>query len=271
MNGPAGAAPPTAVIGGPRHQKAVQESRALVQIHLLTSSVRPQPREGAGNTGSKAPLRLPSLVAAGRGSRRRSSMARLSLSEPSLLTLNENVQIEGFSHIRRPSVLQSGPPPPPPFSKSSALLPCRTWLPPGRSQNQQNRQKGAGCSRPVYIHLSQAIQLSSRPARRHSHNPTPSADTGNLRPLVMQDSSSQSEPLSVVGKPYLPGCGQRLAPAPAAASGPARAQLHVFLPTEAEGEEVDRESVDEGFMDELDCKMTSLKLQQGALKTLTYH
>ncbi|XP_062266352.1 uncharacterized protein LOC133972794 [Platichthys flesus] len=258
---------------GPRPQKVMQESRVLVQTHLLTSSLQPPPREGAGNTGSKAPLRLPSLVAAGRGSRGRSSMARLSLSEPSLLNLNENIQFEGFSNVRRPSVLQKRPPPPPPPppSKSPSLLPCRTWLPSGSCQNLQDRQKGPGCSRPVYFHFSQAIQPRSRPARHHSYNPTPSAD--NLRPLGMHDSSPQREPLSVVGKPYLRSCSQRLAPAAAAASAPApaRAQLHVFLPTEAEAEEVDSESVDEGFMDELDCKMTSLKLQQGALKTLTYH
>lgn len=96
---------------------------------------------------------------------------------------------------------------------------------------------------------------------------------GDLRPLVMQyrNSSSQGEPLSVIGKPCLPSCSERPALAAAAAAGPARTQIHVFLPTEAEGEEVDSESVDEGFMDELDSKITSLKLQQGAVKTLTYH
>jgi len=55
------------------------------------------------------------------------------------------------------------------------------------------------------------------------------------------------------------------------AAGPARTQLHVFLPTEAEGVELDSGSVDEGFMDELDSRVTSLKLLQGAPKTLSYH
>lgn len=73
----------------------------------------------------------------------------------------------------------------------------------------------------------------------------------------------------VVGKPCLLSCSQR--PAVAASAGPTRTQLHVFLPTEAEGEEVDSESVDEGFMDESDSKMTSLQLRQGAPKTVTYH
>lgn len=90
---------------------------------------------------------------------------------------------------------------------------------------------------------------------------------GDPRPSVMQhrNSLSQGELLSVVGKPCLRSGSKR----PALAAGPARTQLHVFLPTEAEGEEVDSESVDEGFMDELDSKMISLKLQQGAPKTVT--
>ena len=81
---------------------------------------------------------------------------------------------------------------------------------------------------------------------------------GDFRPLAM----SEAEPLSVVGKPCLLNCSQR----PTLAAGPGRTQLHVFLPTEAEGEEVDSESVDEGFMDELDNKITSLKIQHGARK-----
>lgn len=80
--------------------------------------------------------------------------------------------------------------------------------------------------------------------------------------------SSEGEPLSVTGKPCLPSCSER--PAVATAVSPARPQLHVFLPTEAETE-VDSESVDEGFMDELDSKITSLLLQQGAPKTVSHH
>ncbi|XP_042362936.1 uncharacterized protein LOC121958132 [Plectropomus leopardus] len=276
MSGPAGAAPPTVVLGlgldvsGRWHQRAVQKSRDLVQTYLLSSSVRPPPTAG-GAWGTRAPVRLPSLVATAKGPRRRSSMARLSLSEPSLFTPNDNILFEGFSSSRRRSVLQKRPPPPPPFSKSSVPLPCKTCLPFGTSQTHQNQVQSS--SRPAYIHFSQAIQPGSKPkpVRRHSHNPALSAETvqGDLRPSVVQyrNSPSQGEPLSVVGKPCLPSCGER----PALAAGPGRTQLHVFLPTEAEGEEVDSESVDEGFMDELDSKITSLKLQQGAPKTLTYH
>ncbi|XP_042290963.1 uncharacterized protein LOC121912697 [Thunnus maccoyii] len=257
MSGTAGSAPPTAVLGlgmdvsEPHqwHQRAAQKSRASVQTYLLTSTVLPPPTAGGSSRGTKTPLRLPSLVA--KGPRRRSTMARLSLSEPSLLTPKENIIFEGFSSNRRPNVLQKRPPPPP-FWKSSQPR-----------QQQRHQHQVQSCSRSAYIHFSQAIQPSSkpRPVRRHSHNPTLSSEMaqGGFRPLAMQ---SQAEPLSVVGKPCLLNCSQR----PAMATGPGRTQLHVFLPTEAEGEEVDSESVDEGFMDELDSKITSLKLQQGAPK-----
>ncbi|KAM8766601.1 uncharacterized protein AB9X84_005773 [Acanthopagrus schlegelii] len=196
-------------------------------------------------------------------------MARLSLSEPSLLTPNDHVLFKGFSGSRRPSVLQKRPPPPPPFSNSSILLPCNS------SRTSQPHQQAQSCSRPAFIHFTQAIQPSfkPRPVRRHSHNPVLTTEViqGGPRPSLTRHPNSlpQGEPLSIIGRPCLPSCSER--PAVAAAGGPARTQLHVFLPTEAEGEEVDSESVDEGFMDELDCKITSLKLQQRAPKTATYH
>ncbi|KAK9526479.1 hypothetical protein VZT92_015176 [Zoarces viviparus] len=279
MSGTAGAAPPTAVLGlgldisGRWHGRAVQKGRALVQTYPLPSSVHPPPAAG-GARGTRTPVRLPSLVATAEGPRRRSSTARLSLSEPSLLTPDENVLFEGFSGDRRPSVVQKRPPPPPPFYKSSVPLPCKTYRPPVTSQprQRQNHQQVQSCSRPAYIHFSQAIQPGSKPrVRRHSHNPSLSSEMvqGDLRPLVTQyrNSSSQGEPLSVVGRPCLPGCSERPGALAAAASaaGPARTQFHVFLPTEAEGEEVD-----EGFMDELDCRLTSLKLQQRMPMTHTY-
>lgn len=183
-----------------------------------------------------------------------------SLSEPSLITPKENTIFEGFPSNRHASVLQKRPPPPP-FWKSSQP-----------HQQQNNQQQVQSCSRSAYIHFSQAIQPSSkpRPMRRHSHNSalSPEMVQGDLQPLAMQcrNSSSQIESLSVIGKPCFLNCGQR----PAMATSPGRTQLHVFLPTEAEGEEVDSESVDEGFMDELDNKITSLKLQERALKTVTY-
>lgn len=203
------------------------------------------------------------------------SITLCSLSEPSLLNPNETVPFQGFSSNHRLSVLQKQPPAPPPISKSSVPLPCKICHPPRISQphQQQSHQQVQSCSRPTFIHFSQAIQLSSkpRPVRRHSHNPVLATDMeqGELQPAVIRyhNSTFQGEPLSVIGKPCLLSCSQR--PAVSAAAGPARTQLHVFLPTEAEGEEADSESVDEGFMDELDCKITSLKLQQGPPRTVT--
>ncbi|XP_074543548.1 uncharacterized protein LOC141803434 [Halichoeres trimaculatus] len=259
MSGPAGAAPPTITLGlglgldlsGPWHQRSSQG-------YPVTSSVNPP--------GGRTPLRLPALVATTRGAQGRSSMDRLSTSEPSLLTGNENILFEGFSSNRHPTVLQKRPPFLAPFSKSSALLPCKSCVPlrtphPHQLQNQ-----------PTYLHFSKAIQPSSkpRPARRQSHKPAPSTETAQaeLKPSVLPHSSlSKREPLFVVGKPCPLGFSERSTQR--TATGPARTQLHVFLPSEAEGEEVDSESVDEGFMDELDSKITSLKLQQGAPKTVS--
>lgn len=178
-----------------------------------------------------------------------------SLSEPSLFTPHDSI-LFGLSSVHRPNLLQKRGPASSSFLKPAALTS-------GSAQPFQDTHQPQSYSRPVYIHFSQAIQPSLKPkvTRRHSHNPGLSSDAGHsdLRPLGTQD----HEPLSVVGKTCLPSCGLR--PAPAASSGPTRPQLHVFLPTEAEGE--DSESVDEGFMDELDSKMSSLKLQQGAPQT----
>ncbi|XP_034561176.1 uncharacterized protein LOC117828254 [Notolabrus celidotus] len=254
-------------LGGPWHQRSTQ-------AFLLTSSVN-TPLTGArggggGGWGSRNPLRLPALAATTKGSHGRSSMARLSISEPSLLTANENILFEGFSSNRHPKVLQKRPPPLAPFSKSSILLPCKTCLP--LRTTEPHQPQNHHCNKPAYLHFSKAIQPSSkpRPARRPSHRSAPSTETvqGDLRASVMPHNPlSQGEPLSVVGKPCLLSCSERSTQR--TVTGPARTQLHVFLPTEAEGEEVDSESVDEGFMDELDSKITSQKLQQGAPKRVS--
>ncbi|XP_016530783.1 uncharacterized protein LOC103143451 [Poecilia formosa] len=239
----AGAAAPPALLSGLWHCGSVRRNS-----RLLPGSLPPGLR-------SRAPLRLPSLTA--KAPRRRSSMARLSLSEPSLLSPGQDLQLDGCSGSRLSSCLQMRPPPPPPFSKPPTLLPCRNC-------NQQQNQQLQRCSRPAYIHFSRAIRPAARPAaqpapvRRHSHNPDVSGEMlqGDFR--RRNSSSCQGETLFVVGKPCFLGCGPR----PTAAAGPAgRAQLHVFLPSEAKPEEADRESVDEGFMDELDCRITALKLQ----------
>lgn len=203
-----------------------------------------------------------------------------SLSEPSLLTPKENNIFAEFSSNSRHGVSQKRTLPSPSFGKSWS--PFKTCHPSGTSKShlqQNHRRQVESCSRPTYIHFSQAIQPNSKPkpARHISHNQALNSEMaqGDRRALAMQipNSSSKSEPLSVIGKPCLLNCSH--GPVMAATPGSGRTQLHVFLPTEEEGEregeEVDCESVDEGFMDELDSKITSLKLQQGAPKTVTYH
>lgn len=139
-------------------------------------------------------------------------------------------------------------------------------------RQHQNRQQVQSCSTPAYIHFSRAIQLGPkpRPARNGFHPPSLSPEVVHSDLTVRQYPNSlfQGEPLSVVGRPCLLSYSDCPPPAAAAAAdSPARTQLHVFLPTEAAGEEEGSESVDEGFMDETDSKITSLKLQHGAPKT----
>lgn len=186
---------------------------------------------------------------------------------------------EGFSHNRRPSAIRKRPLP---VCRSSPLPLCKACDLSGRSQTQQTHHphhqnlkqlQVQSCSRPVYSHFSQPIHPSPKPAPVNPYSQNLTLTTkglqGDPRPLVMQHrhSLSQGEGLSVVGKPCLPNCSKPSPQVPA--SVPARTQLHVFLPTEGagEGEEADSESVDEGFMDELDNMIISLKLQQGAPKT----
>ncbi|CAN9504246.1 unnamed protein product [Ophioblennius macclurei] len=261
MSGAAGAAPPTAVLGlGLGLGLGLDAGAAWRQ-----RSGRP-----AAAADAKTPVRLPSLVAA--GARRRSGVARLSLSEPSLFTPQEGDPFEGVACSLRRSKPQA---PLVSFSRSCAL-PSKTFPRPLTAHPHQNR----GSVRPTFVHFSHGVQPGVRPraARRHSHNATPSSERaphGDLRPLALRyrNCPSEAESLSVVGKPCLLSSGQR-GGAAAAAAGPstglARTQLHVFLPSETDGEEADSESVDEGFMDELDSKISTLKLHQAAVKAASY-
>ncbi|KAM8840071.1 uncharacterized protein AB9W97_001047 [Spinachia spinachia] len=252
------------------HLRGVRKGRAMVKSYVLPSSGLPPPSAGGGRT----PVRLPSLVATAVGPHRRCTRALLSHSEPSLLIPDENALLERLSSHRRPSVApKRTPPPTPPFSKSSVRLSCETGRPPTTSlpRQPQNRQQVQSCSRPAYIHFSQAIPLGPkpRPVRSGFHPPSLSPELVHSDLTVRQCHSSlfQGEPLSVVGRPCLLSYTECLPLAAAAtADSPARTQLHVFLPTEDEGEEGSA-SVDEGFMDEVESKITSLKLQHGAPMT----
>lgn len=170
-----------------------------------------------------------------------------SISEPSLFTSEPKVtQPDRFPHRRRP----------PPRKRTPQLPLCRLCDPDGRSQS----------CKPAYTHFSYpirpALKLSPTPSRSQST----SASQLGVRRLVLASPlplDMQQGALSVRGTPCLPP-----QPSPPLQSAQGRAQLHVFLPTETvSSEEVDSESVDEGFMDELDNKVTSLRIHQGTPKT----
>lgn len=175
-----------------------------------------------------------------------------SISEPSLFTPGEQAVFEGFSPNRRPPLRKR----PLPLCKS-----CDTIV--GKNLNQSNRPL-------LYSHFSYPIRPNPKLGKPRSQSLTLAKEQGELRPPVMQHcQSSHGEGLTVRGKPCLSLPSQSLPPA---ASMPARTQLHIFLPMEGIGgrEEGDSESVDEGFMDELDSKITSLKLQEGEAKIHTH-
>ncbi|KAM9419866.1 uncharacterized protein ACWYII_022742 [Salvelinus alpinus] len=233
--------------GGLWHKRAMQRSRALVRTYLKSNSVLALPQPNG--TRQRDSDRLPSL-AAFKASHRQTTTP-LSISEPSLFTLGERAVSVGFSPNRRPPLRKRHLP----LCKS-----CDTIV--GKNLNQSNR--------PVYSHFSYPIRPNPELGKPRSQSLTLAKEQGELRPPVMQHcQSSHWEGLTVRGKPCLSLPSQS---SPPAASMPARTQLHIFLPTERIGgrEEGDSESVDEGFMDELDSKITSLKLQQGEAKIHTH-
>ncbi|XP_034016794.1 uncharacterized protein LOC117501936 isoform X2 [Thalassophryne amazonica] len=252
MNSTAGTAPPVVVIGldvvGPWHQRGAEKS--LVQTRVLSGSVHLPPAAGGH---SRTPLRLPSLSSAARGTQ----AVRLSLSEPSLRS-----KVEWFSSCHS-AVSQMRPPPPTAeLATNQSFHPCDLSPPCPTQQNQHQIQSTYKC-------ILQAVQPGSKllpppPLRRHSHNASLSAELAqaDLRPLALRYRSSSSHPrgelLFVTGKSCLPTGTRR--PPRAGPVFPARTQLHVFLP--GESEEADSDSVDEGFMDELDSKVLSVKLQR---------
>ncbi|XP_061111927.1 uncharacterized protein LOC133137600 [Conger conger] len=226
---------------GLRHQSATKRSRVFPHTCLLSASVPPpSPARSACLRGS---LRLPSLTTVS-PLRQKTASAESSVRKALLYTPGERAVIEGFTrNCCRPGRKK----PPPPILRKS----CDAG---GRIQS----------SPPVYMHFScpirPATKLSVKPLRQ---NLSLSTEQRELRPLVMQyRQAPQGGTLAVRGKHCLPR-----PPSPPVTTEPARTELHVFLPTEGAGEEGDNESVDEGFMDELDSKVTSLKNHQGEPKT----
>lgn len=193
-----------------------------------------------------------------------------SVSEPSLLNPKETVLFCG-NHCPRQGVFQKHPSVPP-ISRLSLPLACELCPPPRVSQlhKQQSHREVRSCNRPGFINFCQAIRPSSkpRPTSRHLHNASLTTETRKPRSAVIwyPNSPFLGEPLSITGKPCLLSSCQRSVVSTVPV--PARPQLHIFLPTDDKGVEMDSESVDEGFLDELDDKITSLKLQQGSAQTV---
>lgn len=188
-----------------------------------------------------------------------SSPCLCSVSEPSLLDQKDTVLFYG-NHCHRHGGFQKHASVPP-ISRLSTPLSCEFF------PSSRTRQSG---NKPGFINFCQAIKPSSkeRPTSRQLHTFSVAAETRKLKSAVIwyPAAPSQGEPLSIVGKPCLLSCTQRSVVSTHTTS--ARPQLHIFLPTDDKGVEVDSESVDEGFLDELDYKITSLKLQQVSAQTI---
>ncbi len=110
------------------------------------------------------------------------------------------------------------------------------------------------------MHFSQPLKPVPKVGRAFTHSQRRATESRSLQALARQHRQPINlEALSVRGKTCLPT--QHL---PTSSSNEPRTQLHVFLPVDGARQENDRdsESDDEGFMDELDNKVTTLRLQQ---------
>lgn len=171
-----------------------------------------------------------------------------SLSEPSLFAPVQPVKFQGLPRNSHP----------PPRKSSPFLSPCKSFE--KTNGPQQNFQ-------PAYTHFSQPIRPISKLDQSVTRARRLGAGQCGLRPLVKQYTQAPlSETLSIRGTPCLPR-----RPSPTTAANTTRTQLHIFLPAEGAGEEEDKdsESIDEGFMDELDNKVSTLRHQPGKPKTPT--
>ncbi|XP_052388913.1 uncharacterized protein LOC127935252 [Carassius gibelio] len=205
-----------------KHQWAMQRNCTPVQTCLLSSSVHPLP--GSCNRDD---FRLPSLSRSTHG---RTTAVPLSISEPCLFTPGPRAVFEGFSKNHHPLQHQPGP-----------SLSCKTLEKPKK-------------------HISQPLKPVPKVGQAFTHSQQRATENRGLQSLMRQRRQPINlQTLSVRGKTCLPT--QHL---PTSSSSASRTQLHVFLPAEGAGQEEDQdsESVDEGFMDELDNRVTNLRLQQ---------
>ncbi|XP_016318296.1 uncharacterized protein LOC107670263 [Sinocyclocheilus anshuiensis] len=205
----------------------MQRNRTLVRMYLLSSSVLPLP-----GSWSRDDFRRPPLSSSTHG---RTTTVPLSISEPCLFTPGQRAVFEGFSKNRRPLLHKRGP------SSPS----CKT-LENTKAPQQSYHQ--------VYMHFSRPLKPVPKVGQAFTHSQRRATESTGLQALVRQ----HLETLSVRGQTFLPT--QHL---PTSSSSAPRTQLHVFLPAEGarQEEDGDSESVDEGFMDELDNKVTTLRLQ----------
>ncbi|KAL0962433.1 hypothetical protein UPYG_G00339970 [Umbra pygmaea] len=222
-------------------QRTIHRNRYLVPNYLVSSS-GPQ----INGIRIRDAVQLPCLSTV-KAQRRQTTMASLSISESSLLTLGEQDVYKGFSCNRRPH-RQKRPLP--------QYTSCDTTV-----------VKSQSSSKPVYSHFSYPIRPNPKVVKPRSQSLN--VEQNEPRPLVTQyRQTSHREALTVRGKPCL---SLRSKPTPSIAPMPARTQLHIYLPTGVgEGREGDSESVDEGFMEEQDIKITGLKLQQEKDKIHTH-
>ncbi|XP_059412435.1 uncharacterized protein LOC132145422 [Carassius carassius] len=212
-----------------KHQWAMQRNRTLVRTYLLSSSVLPLP-----SSRSRDDFRLPSLS---RSTHCQTTTVPLNISEPCLITPGQRPAFEGFTKKRHPLLHKRGP------SSPS----CKT-LENTKTPQQSYHQ--------VYMHFSQPLKPVPKVRQAFTHSQLQSTESRGLQALVRQPINLET--LSVRGKTCFPT--QHLA---TSSSSAPRTQLHVFLPAEGSRQEEDRdsESVDEGFMDELDNKVNTLRLQ----------
>ncbi|KAG9279685.1 uncharacterized protein LOC107197622 [Astyanax mexicanus] len=225
----------------PKHQQAVQRTRALTRTYLLSSSMLPIPPSSNQSIGES--LKLPALT---RTAYRRTSLLPLSISEPSLFAPVQRVVLDGFPRNCRPC----------PRKRAQSLSLCKS---------SENKNGPIPSYQPIYTHFTQPIRpvskLNQQPILRARRLP---AGQSGLRSSVKQYwQDPHNETLSIRGTPCLPS-----PPSPSTSATTSRTQLHVFLPVEGSGgeEDKDSESVDEGFMDEVDNKASILRHKKGESK-----
>ncbi|KAA0710421.1 hypothetical protein E1301_Tti012520 [Triplophysa tibetana] len=211
-----------------------QTQQTLGHTYILSSSMLPL--SGSSGFRLREDFRLSSLHRTTHG---RNTTVPISISEPSLFRSRHWAFLGDFSSNYAPPLR----------SRAPSLPSCKTAENP-KMQEQKFHQ--------VYIHFSQPMRLISKVGKK---TVTRGGQKQTTERRSQQPSASHitqppnRETLSVKGKTCLPS--QPLS------SGASRKELHIFLPAEGAEEEETRESesVDEGFIDELDYKISTLALQ----------